>query len=36
MLDGLNQGWIEFEGVDTAVRKGSATLDDVFQALAAR
>lgn len=36
MLDGFNQGWIAFEGADAPVRKGSTTLDNVLQALAAR
>jgi len=30
MLDGFNQGWLEFEGTS---RKGSITIDTVLQSL---
>jgi len=35
MLDGFNEGWIEFEG-GASIRKGATTLDSVLRALAAR
>ena len=35
MLDGFNEGWIEFEG-GASIRKGATTLDPVLRALAAR
>lgn len=30
MLDGFNQGWIEFEGGEGASRKGSTTIEEVL------
>ena len=36
MLDGFNQGWIEFEGGETQSRKGSVTLDTVLRSLIER
>jgi uncharacterized protein YbjT (DUF2867 family) len=33
MLDGFNEGWIEFEGGKTNVRKGSTPLETVLQTL---
>jgi len=36
MLDGFNQGWIEFEGGETQSRKGSVTLDTVLGSLIER
>ncbi len=35
MLDGFNEGWIEFEG-GASIRKGATTLHSVLRALAAR
>jgi uncharacterized protein YbjT (DUF2867 family) len=36
MLDGFNQGWIEFEGGENQSRKGSITLDTVLRSLIER
>jgi len=36
MLDGFNEGWIEFEGGEAGSRKGSVALDSVLQALLER
>ncbi len=36
MLDGFNEGWIEFESDGTPVRKGEVTLETVLQALIER
>lgn len=36
ILDGLNEGWIEFEGEEANVRKGSTHLETVLQALVDR
>ena len=36
MLDGFNQGWIEFEGGETQSRKGRITLDTVLRSLIER
>jgi uncharacterized protein YbjT (DUF2867 family) len=33
MLDGFNEGWIEFEGGEASSRKGSVTLESVLQDL---
>jgi len=33
MLDGFNEGWIDFEGGKTERRKGTTTLDEVLQSL---
>jgi len=33
MLDGFNQGWIEFEGGEAQSRKGRVTLDTVLLSL---
>jgi uncharacterized protein YbjT (DUF2867 family) len=33
MLDGLNEGWIEFEDGEASSRKGSVTLESVLQGL---
>ena len=33
MVDGFNEGWIDFEGRDTEHRKGSTTLDEVIALL---
>jgi uncharacterized protein YbjT (DUF2867 family) len=33
MLDGFNEGWIEFEGAETNSRKGTTTLDVVLRSL---
>jgi hypothetical protein len=33
MLDGFNEGWIEFEVREAGSRKGSATLETVLQDL---
>ena len=33
MLDGFNEGWIEFEGGETASSKGVRTIDEVLQGL---
>lgn len=36
MLDGFNEGWIDFEGDASSTRKGTASLDAVLHALVAR
>jgi hypothetical protein len=36
MLDGFNEGWIDFEGDASSTRKGTVSLDTVPQALVAR
>jgi uncharacterized protein YbjT (DUF2867 family) len=36
MLDGFNEGWIDFEGDACSTRKGTVSLDTVLQALIAR
>jgi uncharacterized protein YbjT (DUF2867 family) len=36
MLDGFNEGWIDFEGDASSTRKGTVSLDTVLQALVAR
>lgn len=36
MLDGFNEGWIDFEGDASSTRKGTVSLDAVLQALIAR
>ena len=36
MLDGFNEGWIEFERGEAGSRKGSATLESVLKTLIAR
>lgn len=36
MLDGFNEGWIDFEGDAASTRKGTVSLDAVLQALVAR
>jgi NAD(P)H dehydrogenase (quinone) len=36
MLDGFNEGWIEFEGGEVNVRKGSTRLETVIQTLVDR
>ena len=36
MLDGFNEGWIDFEGDASSIRKGTVSLDTVLQALVAR
>lgn len=36
MLDGFNDGWIDFEGDASSTRKGTVSLDTVLQALIAR
>jgi hypothetical protein len=36
MLDGFNEGWIEFEGGQAHSLKGSVTLDSVLAALISR
>lgn len=36
MLDGFNEGWIDFEGNASSTRKGTVSLDTVLQALIAR
>ena len=33
MLDGFNEGWIEFESGEAGSRKGSVSLESVLQAL---
>jgi hypothetical protein len=33
MLDGFNEGWIEFEDGEAGSRKGSTTLESVLQDL---
>jgi uncharacterized protein YbjT (DUF2867 family) len=36
MLDGFNEGWIEFEGGEAGSRKGKVTLQTVLRALIER
>jgi uncharacterized protein YbjT (DUF2867 family) len=36
MLDGFNEGWIDFEGDASSTRKGTVSLDTVLRALVAR
>jgi NAD(P)H dehydrogenase (quinone) len=36
MVDGFNEGWIDFEGRDAEQRKGSTTLDEVIARLVKR
>jgi NAD(P)H dehydrogenase (quinone) len=36
MLDGFNEGWIEFEGKDVGSRKGNVTLETVLRTLIER
>lgn len=36
MLDGFNEGWIDFEGDASSTRKGTVSLDTVLRALIAR
>jgi len=36
MLDGFNEGWIDFEGDASSTRKGTVSLDTVLEALIAR
>lgn len=36
MLDGFNEGWIDFEGDASSTRKGTVSLDAVLHALVAR
>ncbi|MEJ1167403.1 NmrA family NAD(P)-binding protein [Variovorax sp. CCNWLW186] len=36
MLDGFNEGWIDFEGDASSTRKGTVSLDTVLQTLIAR
>ena len=36
MLDGFNEGWIDFERTATGPQKGSVTLETVLKALIAR
>lgn len=36
MLDGFNEGWIDFEGDASSTRKGTVSMDAVLQALVAR
>jgi NAD(P)H dehydrogenase (quinone) len=36
MLDGFNEGWIEFEGGEAGSRKGHLTIDTVLNSLLAR
>jgi NAD(P)H dehydrogenase (quinone) len=36
MLDGFNEGWIEFENGEASSRKGRVTLETAFQSLIAR
>jgi uncharacterized protein YbjT (DUF2867 family) len=36
MLDGFNEGWLDFEGDAASIRKGAVSLDTVLQALVAR
>jgi uncharacterized protein YbjT (DUF2867 family) len=36
MLDGFNEGWIDFEGDASSRRKGTVSLDTVLRALVAR
>jgi NAD(P)H dehydrogenase (quinone) len=36
MLDGFNEGWIEFEGGESGSRKGHVTIDTVLNSLLTR
>ena len=36
MIDGFNEGWIDFEGRPDSVRKGEVTLETVLKELVAR
>ena len=36
MLDGFNEGWIEFEGGEAGSRKGKTALESVLRALIER
>ena len=36
MLDGFNEGWIEFEGRESGSRKGNVTLETVLRTLIER
>jgi len=36
MLDGFNEGWVDFEGDASSTRKGTVSLDTVLQTLIAR
>jgi NAD(P)H dehydrogenase (quinone) len=36
MLDGFNEGWIEFEGGEAGSRKGKVALETVLKALIGR
>jgi len=36
MLDGFNEGWIEFEAREAGSRKGKVTLDTVLRTLVER
>jgi hypothetical protein len=36
MLDGFNEGWIDFEGERSAIRQGTVQLDEVLRELVAR
>jgi NAD(P)H dehydrogenase (quinone) len=36
MLDGFNEGWIEFETGEASSRKGTVELDTVLRALVQR
>jgi len=36
MLDGFNEGWIEFDGAEAGYRKGKVALETVLQALIER
>jgi hypothetical protein len=36
MLDGFNEGWIEFEGGEAGSRKGSVPLETVLRTLIER
>ena len=33
MLDGFNEGWIEFEGAEAGSRKGKVAMEAVLQTL---
>jgi hypothetical protein len=33
MLDGFNEGWIEFEGGEAGSRKGNVTLESILKSL---
>ena len=36
MLDGFNEGWIEFEGGEAGSRKGGTTFETAIRALVER